>query len=163
MPLTFSPLTPIMAVVFSPLTKLNPTIAIFIYATLISFLVTLPYRFLLDQKKIKEIREKIHEISNKIKEEQKSGNMEKANELLIQSMKLNNEMMRLTFKPMILAFIIVILFLPWIAHEYGSVVIKLPFRLPLIGNTFPFNWIGWYIVSSFTMSKIFRIVLGVEI
>ena len=152
-----------MNVIFSPITNLNPTLAIFIYAAFVSFLITLPYKFLIDHQKVKEIKEKIKELSEKMKEEQKSGNKEKVNELLAESMKLNNELMRQTFKPMMLAFIIAIIFIPWLAHEYSNISIRMPFSLPLIGNVFPFNWIGWYFISSFTLSKIFRMLLRVEL
>lgn len=157
------PTTGLVSFVFHPLTQLSPTIAIFIFATIISFLITLPYKFLLDQKKMKQLREEIKSLSEKMREEQKNGNTEKANELLMRSMKLNNEIMRLTFKPMMLSFLIVIIFIPWIAHQYQNVVIHLPFYFPFVGHVFPFNWIGWYIVSSLTMSKIFRVLLGVEL
>ncbi len=157
------PITGFVSVLFSPLLSLNPALAIFILSTIISFLVTLPYRFLIHHEKMKEIKERVNALNERAKEEQKNGNTEKANELMMEVMKLQGQMMKHMSKPLLLGWIVVFIFLPWISQQYGHVTILLPFSLPIIGNVFPFNWMGWYFVTSYTMTKIFRVILGVEI
>ena len=156
-------LTPTMNAIFAPILSLEPVLAIFVYSVIITFLVTLPYKFLVNVERLREIKRKVKELSNQIKEEQKKGNKEKANELLAESLRLNNEMMKHNMNPMLLGWFIIIIFLPWIGHQYGSVTIKLPFYLPIIGNVFPFNWIGWYFTVSITFNKVFRTLLGIDI
>jgi uncharacterized membrane protein (DUF106 family) len=144
---------------FAPLLGLNPVVGIFIIAALISLLLTLPYRFLVDQKKMREHKEKVKDIQKRIKDAQKTD-QKKANELMTEMLSLSNKQMMSNFKPMMPGMILVILFLPWVATVFTGPVALLPFSLPYFGNDF--GWLMWYIVASMPMTYMFRKMLGVQ-
>ena len=144
----------------APLLGLNiPALEVFIIAVLVSFLLTLPYKFLVDQKKMREHKEKVKEIQKRIKEAQKND-QKKANELMTEMLALSNKQMMSNFKPMIPGMILVILFLPWVAATFTGPVVSLPFTLPFFGNDF--GWLMWYMLASLPATYMFRKMLGVQ-
>lgn len=151
----------ILSSVFAPLLVLPHAVGVFIIAVLVSFLLTLPYKFLVDQKKMREHKEKVKDIQKRIKEAQKSD-QKKANELMTEMLGLSNKQMMSNFKPMIPGMILVILFLPWVATTFtghGPVAV-LPFTLPFFGNDF--GWLMWYMLASLPATYMFRKMLGVQ-
>jgi uncharacterized membrane protein (DUF106 family) len=69
--------------------------------------------------------------------------------------------MRLTFKPMIVSLILVILVLPVIRDSYtGKVVGTVPNVLPAVGGI-KLDWFWWYFVSTFVISLIAKKILGI--
>lgn len=138
---------------------LNPAVSLFMFAGLVSFVLTLPYRFLVDQKKTRELKEKTKEMQKQIKEAQKTD-QKKANELLTQMLALSNKQMMSNFKPMIPGMMLVIIVLPWLASTFTGTIAILPFSLPFFGNDF--GWLMWYIVASMPATFIFRKLLGVQ-
>ncbi|MCX6815948.1 MAG: EMC3/TMCO1 family protein, partial [Candidatus Aenigmarchaeota archaeon] len=98
--------------VFGFLLNYNPTIAIIIYAFLVLLLINIFYKILIKQQDAKQLKEKMNEINKQMKEEQKAGNKEKANQLVGEMMHANSTLMKMTMKPMIVSFIIVIILLP---------------------------------------------------
>ncbi len=149
----------ILSGVFAPLLGLNPVVGVFIIAGLISLLLALPYKFLVDQKKMREHKEKVKDIQKRIKEAQKTD-QKKANELMTEMLGLSNKQMMANFKPMMPGMILVILLLPWVATTFTGTVAILPFSLPFFGNDF--GWLMWYIVASMPLTYIFRKMLGVQ-
>ncbi|TRZ54039.1 DUF106 domain-containing protein [archaeon] len=143
----------------APLLGLNPVVGVFIIAAAVSLLLSLPYRFLVDQKKMREHKEKVKEIQKRIKEAQKTD-QKRANELMTEMLGLSNKQMMANFKPMIPGMILVILFLPWVAATFTGPVALLPFSLPFFGKDF--GWLMWYIVASMPMTYMFRKMLGVQ-
>lgn len=138
---------------------LNPAVSLFMLAGAVSFVLTLPYRFLVDQKKMREHKEKVKEIQKQIKEAQKTD-QKKANELMTEMLGLSNKQMMSNFKPMMPGMILVIIVLPWIATAFTGPVAILPFTLYYFGNDF--GWLMWYIVASMPLTYIFRKMLGVQ-
>lgn len=145
--------------VFAPLLSVPPIIGLFIFAALISLLLTLPYRFLVDQKKMREHKEKVKELQKRIKEAQKTD-QKKASELMTEMLALSNKQMMSNFKPMMPGMVLVLLFLPWAAAAFTGQVALLPFRLPFFGNDF--GWLMWYFLASLPLTYIFRKMLGVQ-
>jgi len=148
--------------IFAPLLGLNPVVGVFIIAASVSLLLSLPYRFLVDQKKMREHKEKVKEIQKQIKEAQKTD-QKRANELMTEMLGLSNKQMMSNFKPMIPGMILVILFLPWVALQpaFASLAVSLPFSLPFFGQV-NFGWLMWYILASMPMTYMFRKMLGVQ-
>ncbi len=138
---------------------LNPAVSLFMLAGAVSFVLTLPYRFLVDQKKMKELKEKTKELQKQIKEAQKTD-QKKANELLTQMLALSNKQMLSNFKPMLPGMMLVIIVLPWLASAFAGPVAILPFTLYYFGNDF--GWLMWYILASLPATYIFRKLLGVQ-
>ncbi len=148
-----------LSAVFAPLLGLNPALGILIIAGLVSFLLTLPYRFMVDQKKMREHKEKTKELQKQIKEAQKTD-QKKANELMTEMLALSNRQMMSNFKPMIPGMALVFIFLPWVAFAFSGPVAVLPFSLPYFGSDF--GWLMWYMLASLPVTYIFRKALGVQ-
>jgi len=107
-----------------------PALAIFIFTLAVLFITQLPYKFLVDQDKVKHLKGRQKELSKKMKEVQKDGNIEKANEYMrneymSEAMKLNHQIMKMTFKPLIISFAIFILVIPWLRADYGDISVTL--------------------------------------
>ena len=149
-----------LSAVFAPIMALPPIVAELVIAAMITFVITLFYRLLVNQEKMKELREQQKELQKKSKELQKT-NPEEANKVMGEALRLTNKQMRMNMKPMIPTFIIVIAILPWLAHVYAYVrVAVLPFTLPYFGNDF--GWLMWYFIVSIPLTQIFRKAMGVQ-
>ena len=142
---------------FSPVLSLNIVLAEFILASMLVLIITLIYKLLGNQNKAKEIKTQISEMQKKMKEIKE--NKEETDRLATEMLKLTNQQMRSSFKPMIVVLIIAFVFLPWMSDVFVNSVVSLPFSLPFFGNDF--GWLAWYIVVSLPLSMIFRKALGV--
>jgi uncharacterized membrane protein (DUF106 family) len=151
--------------IFLPLMVLKPHISLIIISAFVTVLVLLINKAFVNTKLIKEIKQKMENIREQLTRAQKEGNTEEANKFLSEMMKTNSEMMRHSFKGMIISLVVLSLFLPWIKHTYevtykGVAVAKLPFTLPYIGSSL--DWILWYILVSLTIGWVIRKLLGVD-
>jgi uncharacterized membrane protein (DUF106 family) len=130
-------------------------------SALVVFIVTLVYRFLVNQKEMKEIKEKQKEYQSRIKEVQ-STNPEEAKRNMTEMLSLSNKQLRMSMKPMFVSLILfIVIVLPALPILYPGVVVKLPFSLPYFGSGF--TWFWWYVIVSFPLNSIFRKILGVEL
>ncbi|MFP4115871.1 MAG: DUF2208 family protein [Candidatus Aenigmatarchaeota archaeon] len=86
----------------------NALYGVFIIAVGVSFLTSLFYKILMDQKDVKKIKEKMSELQEKSKEAREEGNEEKAMEYQQEVMSHTTEQMKMQFKPMIATFIVII-------------------------------------------------------
>ncbi|MEM5790962.1 MAG: EMC3/TMCO1 family protein [Candidatus Aenigmatarchaeota archaeon] len=146
--------------IFSPLLVLKPHISLFIISSIIAVLVILANKFLVDRRKMEEIKRKMEEIRLKIAEAQKSGNKEYANKLLDELLKINTEQLKQSLKALIVTLTLISFILPWIKYRYeGMAVLSLPFSIPIIGSSF--SWVVWYFLVSFVVSWILRKIFGV--
>jgi len=85
-------------------------------------------------------------------------------------MEKQSAMMARSFKPMVFTSLPLIFLFQWlrnyrplmdyVAHS-GGFLVRLPFSLPHFGNH-P-GWFGWYILYSFSVSGLIKILLLVEI
>lgn len=104
----------------------SPTIGVLIFASIILIVINLFYRFLINQSEAEKIKNRINELNNEMKTYKDDKNRQK--ELMSEILKENNKIMRMTLKPMLISFIIVILFLPFLAASYGD-------KYVLVNNT----------------------------
>lgn len=95
-------------------------ILILLIGLALMFVINLGYKFLIKQDDAKAIKQRIEDINKQMKEEQKSKNMAKVNELLSDMLKENNKLMKMTLKPMLVSFVIVLVFLPMVNSAYGD-------------------------------------------
>ena len=107
--------------VFSPLIAMGPVYTIAGISLLVSFVFSIMYKILVDQKKIKFIRREMKSVQEKINNARKKGDENKMRELWTKSMGLNNEQMMMNMKPMIVSMVFVMLILPWLAGMYGDI------------------------------------------
>ena len=148
-------LTGLFSAILPP--NLNSALAEFLLASFVVFLITITYRFLGDQEKVKGIKNQISEMQKKIKEVK--NNMVEYEKISAEMLKLTSQQMRSSLKPMIFVLIVASAFLPWMAEVFVDSIVSLPFSLPFFGNDF--GWLGWYITASIPLSMVFRKALGV--
>jgi len=149
----------ILTTIFQPILVLPAPVAELIIAAFIIFIITLFYRFLVDQNKVRELKTKLKEKQQEAKEVQKT-NPKQANALMNEVLKLTNRQFKMNLKPLIFVFILVIILLPWVASVFPGVVVLLPFSLPFLGNDL--GWLMWYIIISLPLNQLFRKFMGVE-
>lgn len=142
-----------------------------IISAVITFAITLIYRFLVNQSEVRELKAKLKENQNKIKELQKT-NPQEANKLLAETMNLSSSQFRMSMKPMFLTLIIVVVVLPWMGGIFSGIAIKLPFYSSLfksmlgwlVGSTGLIKpWLAWYMLVSIPIGQLFRKMIGVEL
>ncbi|MEM7820193.1 MAG: EMC3/TMCO1 family protein [Candidatus Aenigmatarchaeota archaeon] len=148
-----------LSVIFGPLLALPPVLGEAVMATIITLVITLFYKYMVNQAALRELKTQMKALQAKAKELQKTD-PEEANKAVTEVLKLSNKQMRMNFKPMLPTLVLVMLLLPWMASVWKGPVAFLPFSLPYFGNDF--GWLMWYLLLSIPMTQIFRKMLGVE-
>ncbi len=102
--------------IFSPLLGMSSLAAIFIISVIITVLTTLAYKYLSDQRKIKELKAEMKKNQKKAKELSKTD-PKKAMKLQQSMMSKNMELMKHSFKPTLYTLIPIIIIFGWLnAH-----------------------------------------------
>jgi len=141
---------------------MSPILMIFLVGAAISIGMSLINWKVLGTEKAKESKKRMQDVRANMLEAQKSGDTKKMNEHLAELMKINSEYMRLTFKPMIVSLILVILILPVIRGSYtGMVVGTVPNIIPNPIGGIKLDWFWWYFISTFIISLIAKKILGI--
>jgi uncharacterized membrane protein (DUF106 family) len=102
----------------------NPCQDIFLWALIISFVISLIYRIFTKPEEMRKIKEEMKFYREKSKEAQKQKDMKKANEYLNEMMKLSQKQMRYSMKPMFISLGIVFIILGFISQTYASVFVE---------------------------------------
>lgn len=110
---------------FDWLLAFDPAVSVFIFAIIMLIIINFFYRVLVKQDEAKRAKDNIKELSKKMKLEQKAGNLDKSKQYMKESMSENSKVMRMTMKPMLVSFVIVILFLPFLSLVYGDHLVAL--------------------------------------
>ncbi|MFZ1970847.1 MAG: EMC3/TMCO1 family protein [Candidatus Nanoarchaeia archaeon] len=121
-----------------------PTESILLISFLVVLVTTIITKYFTDQKRMKELRE--IQKACQIKLRDNKGNLEEMNKINKEVMDCSMELMKHSFKPMLITFIPLVLLAGWM----NSVFIKI---LP--------SWIWWYILSGLVFSIILRKILKV--
>lgn len=101
--------------VLNPLLKLGPLWAILILSLVISLVITVVYKYLTDQKRMKELKDEQKELQNQMKSLKDSP--QEIIKLQKEAMKKNWEYMRSSFKPTLVTMIPIIIIFGWMtAH-----------------------------------------------
>jgi len=142
--------------VFSPILSLKPIYSLSIISFLVTFLILLLNRIFLRKGLSDQIKKEIEKLKEEMLKMQKEKKYEKTKELFEKSKKLNLILLKQTLKSMIISSLVFILFFPWIKNRFSGygTLIKLPFKLPFIGEGF--NWLHWYIIISFITGLILK-------
>ncbi len=99
--------------VFMPLLKINPLLAIAVISFIITFIMTLIYKWMTDQKKMKELKDKLTSFQKEMKEAR--NDQKRILEINKEMMKINGEYMRHTMKPMLISWIPILIIFAWMA------------------------------------------------
>lgn len=146
--------------VFAPLIASGLFFSLTAISILLSFMTTFFYRFLVDQRVMKEVRHNMEHYRGLAKVAENGKNMEKMNENVSKMMELNRKYFSLSMKPMVLSLVVFAVVFPWMGVKFASVFVNLPFSLPIIGERL--GWFGWYFLLAIPGSVITRKLLDVE-
>lgn len=102
---------------------MNSTIAISIFALIIIIIINFFYKFLVNQNEAKAVKERTKELRKQMQKFQKEGQKDKASSLMSEMLVENNRLMKLTLKPMLVSFVIIIIILPGLNTFYADVLI----------------------------------------
>jgi uncharacterized membrane protein (DUF106 family) len=129
-------------------------------SVVIVFVISIFYRFLINQNEVRELKTKLKEKQARMKEIQKT-NPNEANQLLTEILSLTSKQSRMSMKPMLLTLIVVGLALPYFGQLFPGIVVKLPFYLPYFENDF--GWLAWYVIVSVPLGQLIRKMIGAEL
>ncbi len=124
----------------------NPQLSIVALSFLVTLVMTLITKKFTNQSRMKELKEIQKACQIKLKQDGVKGNVEEMGKIQKQMMECSMELMKHSFKPMLITFIPLLLFFWWIRGIYNLV-------LP--------GWIWWYIGTSIISSIILRKILKV--
>lgn len=124
----------------------NPKLGIISVSFLVTLVMTLVTKFFTDQKRMKEIKDMQKKHQERMKEHK--GNLDKQKEIQKEIMDLSMEMMRHSFKPLIITLLPIIFIFWWLKEAFT-------------GTAIASTWIWWYIGSSIFFSILLRKFLDV--
>lgn len=133
---------------------------IIIVSFIITFLITLSYKFLTNQTTMKELKEKMKDFQKQMKEHK--GDMEKYKEIQKEAMSSQMQYMKHSWKPMLYTFLPLILIFSWMRATFnsGADILTWGAKIPLLGTGL--GWLGVYIISSIIFSTILRKVMKIH-
>lgn len=103
---------------------MTPLIIVGLVSLVMSFLLALSNKILVDQDKVKEIKAKLNGLKKKMNDAQKSGNQKEVQKYVSQMMKASQEQMRMNTKPMLMSFIIIIPVLGLLGGMYSDIPVN---------------------------------------
>lgn len=146
--------------VLFPLLVFKPYISLTISSIMVTGILFVVYHYLYKKNNLPQIKQQLEFLKQEMLKIQ-SRESQKAKELLSKYLQLNNKFVKFTTEVLIASMIIGLLFFSWMDFRFQKTAhVVLPFNLPLIGKTL--NWIGWYLLLSFTIAWIIRKVVGWE-
>lgn len=119
----------------------NPKIGVIAVAILISLIVTLANYFLMDKRRMKELKERQKHLQEELKKHK--GNQDKEREIGQELMSHALETMKHSFKPMLITLLPVIFIFGWM-------------RKILAGTAIAGTWFWWYLLGAIVSSMVFR-------
>jgi len=118
-----------------------PRTAIIVFSLIISLLITIVNYFVLDQNRMRELKDKQKNLQAEMKKHK--DNPQKMMDLQKEMFSHMGENMKHSFKPMLITFIPLIIFFNWLRPTFA-------------GTGIAGNWIWYYIGASIVGSLIFR-------
>lgn len=138
--------------VFGPVMNLPDPLNLLIISFILTGIITLAYKYLTDQTKMKELKTEMKDMQKKMKEmKDQPGKMM---EMQKEAMKRNMEYMKHSMKPTLFTFIPIIIIFGWLRNYYTA-----------LGNPPVFlglTWIWAYIIFSIVISIVLRKVLKIS-
>lgn len=121
----------------------NPIVSLIIMSALVTFLMSFLTWLVTDKEKMRALKQRQKELQAKAREHQKNGNQQAFMEVNKQLMMEMPELMKHSFKPMLITFIPAIIIFSFLNGAY---------RQTSLGGW----WILYYIIFSMIFSLIFR-------
>jgi len=135
--------------IFGFLISWSPLTGLLVVSLILTLITSLSYKFLTDQKELKEQKDSISRLQKELKslKDDPKKMMEKQKEI----MEINMKMMKHNIKPMLITFIPLIIIFSWLRVTYeplGKLIIGL-------------SWFWIYLISAIIFSIIIRKVLKI--
>lgn len=113
----FNIIDPVLNAIFAPLLKIPSFFGIMVVSLLVTFIITIIYKYTTDQELLKSVKDK----QKKLQEEMKKNrdNPKKLMKLQREAMSSSMEMMRESFKSMLYTFIPILILFGWIATHFA--------------------------------------------
>ena len=148
--------------------QFNVMFGVFWSAFIISLIILLITKKMIDQDKMKELKQKMEEYNKKLREARMKNDMKKVEKITAELFPIQREMMAMSLRPLMFTFLPIILIFNWLKYyEYlnlfianNGYLVTLPFILPVVGNKL--GWFGWYILCSLPVSSALKIMLKIE-
>ena len=181
----FGPISGSLNVVFMPLiSAIGPILTITVIAMIVAFITTLAQKLLVNQDRLLFLQKEMKEFNQEMMEARKTNDpkaMEKMQKKQMEFMSLQKEMMFMSFKPMIVTWvpILIIYYYIWFSPLLNQTAINLPqfayyillvpiwhyipysfIHVPL--GPFSVSWFGWYFLCSIGLSQVFRKLMGIK-
>jgi uncharacterized membrane protein (DUF106 family) len=177
----FAALNPI----FEPFVNaLGPVLAILVIAMIVAFITTLAQKLLVNQDRLLFLQKEMKEFNQEMMQARKSNDpkaMEKMQKKQMEFMSLQKEMMFMSFKPMIVTWVPILLIYYWVFQSQllNQTVVNLPqvayyvllvplwHALPISYvhvalGPYSISWLGWYFLCSIGLSQVFRKLMEVK-
>ena len=135
--------------IFGSLINWSPLAGLLIVSFLLTLLISLSYKFLTDQKIMKEHKDEITTLQKEMKalKEDPKQMMDKQKILMEKNLK----MMKHNFKPMLFTFIPLIIIFGWLKETYT----------PMGKLIFGLSWFWIYLISAVIFSMVIRKLLKI--
>ncbi len=124
----------------------NPKISMILLAVLVSLFISIVNFFILDKDRMRAIKKRQKELQKEMKVHQKAGNQDKMMELNKELLSQTGEMMRHSFKPMLITLIPIIIFFSFMRSIYDT-------------TTIADTWFWWYLLGAIIGSILWRKLL----
>lgn len=164
---------------------LGPILSIVIIAIVISLITSVAQKLLVDQDRLLYLQKEMKEFQQEMMEARKTNDpkaLDRVQKKQMEFMNLQKEMMTMSFKPMIVTMLPILIIFWWISQNtlLNSIIVELPatayyvlliplwHALPFYGGVVPgapemsIGWLGWYILCSFGFSLLFRKLMGIK-
>lgn len=119
----------------------SPKLSIILVSLVVAIFISIVNYFIMDKVRMRELKE--IQKACQIKLKNAKGDMNKMSEINKQMMACSTEMMKHSFKPMLVTFIPIIIVFTFIRGVYAE-------------TDLASTWIWWYIISSIIFSMILR-------
>jgi len=150
----------ILDTLFLPFTSfLSPRWSLVVISLVITFLMTLAYKYLTNQTLMKQLKDEVKTLQEEMKANKDSK--EKMAELQKKAMTKNLEVMKHGMRPTLFTFIPIIIIFSWLRETYlpAGDLFSWGIALPFLGKGI--GWLWTYILSSIVFSSLLRKALKV--
>jgi uncharacterized membrane protein (DUF106 family) len=140
--------------IFNPFLVFGDAVGVIIISVLLTFLITLFYKFFTNQELMKALKKELKSLQKEMKTLKEDP--EKFMKAQKKAMQKNLEYMKHSMKPTLITFIPLILIFGWLRFRFADAgdVIVWGFNIPLFGTGL--GWLGTYFFSAVISSIIFR-------
>jgi len=147
--------------IFQEFVNAQPLISIIVFSLIITFVLTWLSKLLINQDKMKELKERTKQLQQNMKEEK---NPDKLAQFQKEMLQISGEQMKMSFKPMLITYLPLILFWVFLKGLYTKAgvgdLIHWGVSLPIIGTGA--GWLLSYLIFCIIFSIILRKLMKVQ-